>query len=89
MEGPAESRTTSAGLLLCLALSSLGLAGGLGEAVVAVLHRLVPSGRPEYGVLIASAILSVAIGFYSPDSAMYAYFLNLASPLVRRWTERV
>jgi uncharacterized membrane protein len=52
-------------------------------------RRLVPSGRPEYGVLIASAILSMAIGFYSPDSAMYAYFLNLASPLVRRWTERV
>jgi hypothetical protein len=52
-------------------------------------RRLVPSGRPEYGVLIASAILSMAIGFSSPDSAMYAYFLNLASPLVRRWTERV
>jgi hypothetical protein len=31
----------------------------------------------------------MAIGFYSPDSAMYAYFLNLASPLARRWTERV
>ena len=52
-------------------------------------RRLVPSGRPEYSVLIASAILSMTIGFYSPDSAMYAYFLNLASPLVRRWTERV
>ena len=52
-------------------------------------RRLVPSGRPEYSMLIASAILSMAIGFYSPDSAMYAYFLNLASPLVRRWTERV
>ena len=52
-------------------------------------RRLVPSGRPEYGVLIASAILSMAIGFYSADAAMYAYFLNLASPLVRRWTERV
>ena len=52
-------------------------------------RRLVPSGRPEYSVLIASAILSMAIGFYSPDSAMYAYFLNLASPLVRTWTERV
>jgi uncharacterized membrane protein len=52
-------------------------------------RRLFPSGRPEYGVLIASAILSMAIGFYSPDHAMYAYFLNLASPLVRRWTERV
>ena len=32
--------------------------------------------------------LSMAIGFYRPDGAMYAYFLNLASPLVRRWTER-
>jgi uncharacterized membrane protein len=52
-------------------------------------RRMVPSGRAEYGVLIASAMLSVAIGFYSPDSAMYAYFLNLASPLVGRWTERV
>ena len=43
----------------------------------------------EYGVLIASAILSMGIGFYSADIAMYAYFLNLASPLVRRWTDRV
>jgi len=40
-------------------------------------------------VLIASAILSMAIGFYSPENAMYAYFLNVASPLVRRWTQRV
>ena len=52
-------------------------------------RRLIPSGRLEYGLLIASAILSMAIGFYSPDNAMYAYFLNFASPLVRRWTERV
>lgn len=51
-------------------------------------RRLVPSGRPEYSVLIASAILSMAISFYNPDAAMYAYFLNLGSPLVRRWTER-
>src|SRR5215204_2877154 len=52
-------------------------------------RRLVPSGRPEYGVPIASAVLSMAVGFYSPDSAMYAYFLNLGSPLLQRWTERV
>src|SRR3954465_737838 len=52
-------------------------------------RRLIPSGRPEYSVLIASAILSMTIGFYSPDTAMYAYFLNLASPLVGRWKERV
>ena len=52
-------------------------------------RRLVPSGRPEYGVLIASAIVSMAIGFYNPESAMYAYFLNLAAPLVRGRAERV
>jgi hypothetical protein len=52
-------------------------------------RRLVPSGRPEYAVLIASAILSIPIGFYKPNAAMYAYFLNPASPLVRKWTERV
>ena len=28
-------------------------------------RRLIPSGRPEYAVLIASAILSMAIGFYT------------------------
>jgi uncharacterized membrane protein len=49
-------------------------------------QRLVPSGRPEYCVLIVSAILSITISFYSPDAAMYAYFFNLGSPLVRRWT---
>jgi hypothetical protein len=31
----------------------------------------------------------MAIGFYSPENAMYAYFLNLASPLIARWMERV
>ena len=51
-------------------------------------RRLIPSGRLEYGLLIGSAILSMAIGFFSPDNAMYAYFLNFASPLVRRWTDR-
>ena len=51
-------------------------------------QRLVPSGRPEYCVLIVSAILSITISFYSPDAAMYAYFLNLGSPLVTRWIER-
>ena len=52
-------------------------------------HRLIPSGRVEYGVLIASAIISATVGFYSPDTAMYAYFLNFAAPLVRMWTKRV
>jgi hypothetical protein len=72
--------------MILLALTAIGITLVIERDIR---HRLVPSGRPEYSVLIASAILSMAIGFYSPDSAMYAYFLNLASPLVRRWTERV
>ena len=72
--------------MVLLALTAIGITLVIERDIR---RRLVPSGRPEYGVLIASAILSMAIGFYSPDSAMYAYFLNLASPLVGRWTERV
>jgi TMEM175 potassium channel family protein len=72
--------------MILLALTAIGVTLVIERDIR---RRLVPSGRPEYSVLIASAILSMAIGFYSPDSAMYAYFLNLASPLVRKWTERV
>jgi len=72
--------------MVLLALTAIGITLVIERDIW---RQLVPSGRPEYGVLIASAILSMAIGFYSSDSAMYAYFLNLASPLVRRWTERV
>ena len=72
--------------MILLALTAIGITLVIERDIQC---RLVPSGRPEYSVLIASAILSMAIGFYSPESAMYAYFLNLASPLVRRWTERV
>jgi uncharacterized membrane protein len=71
--------------MVLLALTAIGITLVIERDIQ---RRLVPSGRPEYGVLIASAILSMAIGFYSPDCAMYAYFLNFASPLVRRWTER-
>jgi uncharacterized membrane protein len=48
-------------------------------------RRLVASGRVEFSLLIASALLSMAIGVIAPDSAMYAYFLNFAAPFVRRW----
>ena len=48
-------------------------------------HRLVASGRIELGVLIASALLSMAIAAFAPDAAMYAYLLNLGPPLFRRW----
>lgn len=72
--------------MIFLALTAIGITFVIERDIH---HRLVPSGRPEYCVLIASAILSMGIGFYSPDGAMYAYFLNLASPLVRKWRERV
>jgi uncharacterized membrane protein len=72
--------------MILLALTAIGITLVIERDIR---RRLIPSGRPEHGVLIASAILSMAIGFYSPDRAMYAYFLNLGSPLVRRWTERV
>jgi len=48
-------------------------------------RRLVASGRVEFSVLIASALLSMVIAVIAPDGAMYAYFLNFAAPLVRRW----
>jgi uncharacterized membrane protein len=72
--------------MVLLALTAIGITLVIERDIR---RRLLPSGRAEYGVLIASAILSVIIGFYSADSAMYAYFLNLASPLVGRWTERM
>jgi uncharacterized membrane protein len=48
-------------------------------------RQLVASGRVEFSLLIASALLSFAIGVIAPDSAMYAYVLNFAAPLIRRW----
>ena len=72
--------------MILLALTAIGITFVIEHDIH---RRLIPSGRPEYCVLIGSAILSMTISFYSPENAMYAYFLNLASPLVRRWTERV
>jgi uncharacterized membrane protein len=41
-----------------------------------------PDGSVELGILIASALLSMAIGSVAPDYAMLAYLLNLATPFV-------
>lgn len=41
-------------------------------------------GRIEFGLLIASAILSMLISLISPDYAMLAYLLNFAAPFLRR-----
>ena len=56
--------------MILLALTAIGITLVIEHDIQ---RRLVPSGRPEYCVLIASAILSMIIGFYSPDAAMYAY----------------
>jgi uncharacterized membrane protein len=42
------------------------------------------SGRPELYLLIASALLSVAISFFSVEYAVFAYLLNMAKPLVAK-----
>jgi len=41
-------------------------------------------GSIEFGLLIASAVLSMLLSLWSPDYAMLAYLLNLAAPLVSR-----
>jgi uncharacterized membrane protein len=46
------------------------------------------TGRLELVVLILSAVLSAAISVRSPHLAMWAYFLNAAVPVFRRWQAR-
>ncbi len=46
------------------------------------------TGRVELLVLILSAFLSAAISLHDPHLAMWAYFLNAAPSLVRRWIGR-
>jgi uncharacterized membrane protein len=46
------------------------------------------SGRLELVALILSAVLSAVISLYSPGNAMFAYFLNAAVPVFRRWKAR-
>lgn len=41
-------------------------------------------GRVEFGLLIASAVLSMLVSLVSPGYAMLAYLLNLAAPVVGR-----
>lgn len=41
-------------------------------------------GRIEFGLLIASAVLSMLVSLWSPDYAMLAYLLNVAAPFMRR-----
>ncbi|MFL6500668.1 MAG: TMEM175 family protein, partial [Candidatus Udaeobacter sp.] len=46
--------------MILLALTAMGITFVIERDIQ---RRLIPSGRPEYSVLIASAILSMAIGF--------------------------
>lgn len=43
------------------------------------------TGRPELGLLVTSALLSVIVSLFSVDNAMYAYLLNFAAPVAHRW----
>ena len=42
-------------------------------------------GRGDLILLMASAVLSVVISLFSAEHAMFAYFLNFAKPLMKRW----
>jgi len=45
------------------------------------------NGRPELGLLVASAIVSVVVSFFDAGWAMLAYLLNVAAPVVHRWVK--
>jgi len=66
------------GNMIFLALTAAGIA-------LVVAHdsdrQLLPSDIAGYALLAATAILSIVIAAFSPDYAMLAYLLNLASPL--------
>lgn len=66
------------GNMIFLALTAAGIA-----LVVArdSDRQLLPSDIAGYALLAATAILSIVIAAFSPDYAMLAYLLNLASPL--------
>ena len=46
------------------------------------------TGRVDLAMLAVSALASVAVSLVSPRMAMWAYALNAATPLVRKWTGR-
>jgi TMEM175 potassium channel family protein len=69
------------GNMILLALTGAGISYAV---QLDVGHRLVATGRKEFALLIASALLSMIIAVFSPDHAMIAYLLNLASPLIPR-----
>ena len=46
------------------------------------------TGRVDLTVLAVSALASAAVSLVSPRMAMWAYALNAATPLVRKWTGR-
>jgi len=51
-------------------------------------RRIVPGGRVDLAVLISSALLSMVTSLFATESAMLAYFLNVATPLLHRWRKR-
>jgi uncharacterized membrane protein len=39
-------------------------------------------------LLIGSSVLAIAVSFFDPRIALWALALNLAAPIIRRWTQR-
>lgn len=66
-------------ILLSLSAIAIGLIAEKDTSKV-----IVPSGRLELSILIASAVLSMIVSLFAPEYAMLLYLLNFASPLAAR-----
>lgn len=69
---------TYSGNMILLALTAIAISRVLARDAG---RRLLLRDVSGYVLLTASAVLSIAIAAFSPDHAMLAYLLNLASPL--------
>ncbi len=68
--------------MVLLSVSALAIANIAEKETGEVRSR---SGRGDLFLLMASALLSVVISFFSAEHAMFAYLLNFAKPLVNKW----
>lgn len=68
--------------MILLAVAALGISY---SAERAVRRRTMDDGQVELTVLLVSAVLAAVIGLFHPGGSSYAYFLNFASPWIKRW----
>jgi uncharacterized membrane protein len=66
-------------ILLALSAGAISVTGAKDAS-----PRLRPDGLVELGILVGSALLSMAMAPFAPGYAMLPYLLNLASPIAAR-----